>query len=221
MYPMNRQNLIYLWASLVESEDAPQGEPSRYWKKRNMNPWGRNIDDCAIRAVSAALWMKYQAVCEIFGKRCVPGVGLEGSEGIGLGLIKLKLGRFFDRVEDSFDLLWKNRPEEFEDMEFDPAFDADPDLGLTLQEFCAAYENQGRFLISLVPTQEVGEITPERRKNGHIVYADLSPGRNWFMDTFDSSGMTVKAYMRVKNIWNMNDPRSLAYGIKTRRPARS
>ena len=205
------QNLIELWATLSESREEPDVR-SDVFRKRNMNPWGVNADDCAIRAVSAALWMKYEAVCRLFGKKCVPGKGLEGNEGIGLGLIKLKLGKFFDRVEDSFDLLWKNRPEEFKDFEFDPAFDVDPDLGLTLGEFCEAYADQGRFLVSLVPTARPGEtVSAERRKNGHIVYADLTPGRNWFMDTWDSSDMTVKAYMRVKGILSRNDPRSLSY----------
>lgn len=205
-----RQNLIETWANLVESgNDVPTARS--FFHRRNMNPWGSDIDDCAIRAVSAALWMKYDAVCRLFGKECVPGKGLAGSEGISLWLIKQKLGKFFDRIEDSFDLRWQDRPEEFKDLEFDPAFDSDPDLGLTLGEFCEAYSDQGRFLLALVPTQKTGHVTPERRKNGHIVYADLTPGRNWFMDTLDSSFMTVSAYMRVKGILSRKDPRSLLY----------
>jgi len=38
-------------------------------------------------------------------------------------------------------------------MEFDPAFDAAPDLGLTLDEFCEAYAGTGRYLVALVPTR--------------------------------------------------------------------
>ena len=74
-----------------------------HFKFKNMNPWGKKLEDCAIRAVSAALAMKYSAVCELFGKKCVPGTGMAGTEGIDLRLVKKRLGPFFDRVEDAND----------------------------------------------------------------------------------------------------------------------
>lgn len=171
-----------------------------FFVQKNMNPWGSDIGDCAIRAVSAALGMKYEAVCRFFGKKCRPGTGLVGVEGIGLEHIKRSLDPFFDRIEDAKDTRWENRPEEFKDMEFDPAFDGNPDLGLTLDEFCEAYKDTGRFLVALrVPGKRLG----------HIVYADLREGKNHFYDTWDCGEMVVRAYMRVKAILDPKDPRSL------------
>lgn len=192
-------NDIIVKTHIFESEDEKKTnrEKLSHFHKRNMNPWGRDINDCAIRAVSAALWMKYDAVCRMFGKKCVPGRGLSGEEGIDLKHIKHRLDGFFDRIEDASDLSWDKRPEEFKDMKFDPKIDTRPDLGLTLGEFCELYANTGRFLVAVAR---------------HIVYADLTPGRNWFMDTWNSSEMPVRAYMRVKGILSRKDPRSLLYG---------
>ena len=174
-----------------------------FFRERNMNPWGKMIGDCAIRAVSSAIAMRYPAVCRLFGRKCRPGHGLVGPEGITLGRIKARLDRFFDRVEDAYDTSWKNRPEEFKDMEFDPEIDSDPDLGLTLDQFCEAYRGTGRYLVSL---------TYPESKVGHIVYANLSPGKNYYFDTKPCGDMKVDAYMRVKKIVDINSPQSLFYG---------
>ena len=182
----------------------------RHFKRRNMNPWGKKLQDCAIRAVSAALMMKYPAVCKIFGRECEPGTGLAGREGIDLELVKKRLGPFFDRVEDANDLEFETRPPEFADMEYDPAFDESPDLGLSLDEFCDAYAGTGRYLIAVVPAT----VWDGRNSCGHVVYADLRPGRGFFYDTWDCGNRTVLAYMRVRSILNKNDPRSLLYGRK-------
>lgn len=179
-----------------------------FFRLKNMNPWGKRIDDCAIRAVSAALQMKYNAVCKLFGKECKEGHGLAGKEGISLKLIKHRLSKFFDRVEDAFDTAWDKRPPEFEDVEFDPAIDADPDLGIDLDDFCDMYAGTGRYLVSLVPSRRM---KVNGVNFGHIVYANLKPGCGWFYDTWDCSKMMVEAYMRVKYILNPEDPRSLLY----------
>ena len=178
----------------------------------NMNPWGKKIGDCAIRAVSAALAIKYPAVCQMFRRKCVPGLGLSGEEGIDLETIKRRLDRFFDRVEDANEISWKDRPPEFADMEFDPAFDLEPDLGLTLDEFCEAYRGTGRYLVALV--HDVAKIEKGRNMAGHIVYADLRPGKNVFFDTWNCGGMIVETYMKVKAVLDFKDPRSLYYGRK-------
>ena len=146
-------------------------EKPSHFHKRNMNPWNKDIEDCAIRAVSAALWMKYETVCQIFGKECVPGIGLRGTEGINLKIIKHVLKNFFSR-------------------------DVRQVTKMTIGQFCEEHSGQGRFLIA---------------SSGHMVYADLTPGRNWFMDTFDSSRLPVRSYMQVKGILRKDDPNSLAY----------
>lgn len=178
-------------------------------KAVNLNPWGMKIGDCAVRAVSAALWMKYPAVCEFFGKKCVRGYGLAGREGIGLQDIKDSLGKFFDRIEDANEIDWSARPREFDDLRFDPAFDMSPDLGLTLDEFCDVYAGTGRYLVALVHNVSPSEMSPERNRDGHIVYADLRPGKGFFLDTWNSGIMVVQAYMRIRAILDRKDPRSL------------
>ena len=74
---------------------------SSRFRFRNMNPWGAKTSDCCVRAVAAALYMRYEAVCRLFRRKCVPGKGLSGREGISLDDVKKRLGPFFDRVEDA------------------------------------------------------------------------------------------------------------------------
>ena len=71
------------------------GKPCLRWKNLNMNPWKARIHDCAIRAVSLGLVMKYGSVCETFGRKCRKGVGLVGEEGIDLEDVKRKFREFF------------------------------------------------------------------------------------------------------------------------------
>ena len=139
----------------------------------------------------------------------MPGRGLSGEEGIDLEMIKRRLDKFFDRVEDANEMSWQDRPPEFEDMEFDPAFDLEPDLGLTLDEFCDAYRGTGRYLVALV--HDAATIEKGRNLAGHIVYADLRPGKNFFFDTWNCGNMVVEAYMKVKAALSKDDPRSLFY----------
>lgn len=182
-----------------------------HFRLGNMNPWGRLIGDCAVRAVSAALAMRYDAVCGLFGKKCQPGRGLVGNEGICLETVKRRLGRFFDKIEDAGETAFEARPPEFAGMEFDPAFDESPDLGLSLDEFCDAYTGTGRYLVAVVPP----EVYAGRNSRGHMTYADLRPGRGVFMDTWDCGRKTVLAFMRVKAVLSFKDPRSLYFGKKT------
>ena len=180
----------------------------KFFKYKNMNPWGKKLNDCAIRAVSAALQLKYDAVCQIFNRKCKINHGLVDRSGISLALVKHKLNKFFDIIEDADDVAWDKRPAEFEDLEFDPLIDADPDLGMTLSEFCMMYNGTGRYLVSLVHE--------DRIKNhgvnvGHIVYVNLKPGAGWFYDTWDCSSMVVEAFMRIRYIVDRDDPRSLLF----------
>ena len=184
-----------------------------FFVEKNMNPWGKMIGDCAIRAVSSAIAMKYPAVCRLVGKECRPGRRLVGNEGIGLEAIKKRLGNFFDRIEDASETSWENRPEEFRDMEFDPEIDSDPDLGLTLDQFCESYRDTGRYLVALVHGSKPKDGT-SRIRDGHVIYANLSPGKNYFFDTLDCGKMIVYAYMRVVAILDVNSPQSLYYKKK-------
>lgn len=182
---------------------------SPYFKRLNFNPAGKTIPDCAIRAVTAALAMRYSAVCRAFGKEFRPGYGLVGNEGVDLNEVKRKFDRFFDVVEDARETCWEMRPDEFDDMKFDPVVDQDEDFGYTLQEFCELYEGQGRFLVALTTEHRTRYLAGETA--GHIVFCDLRPGKGYFVDTWDSSWMRVQAFMRVEKPWPPSDPDSLLH----------
>lgn len=183
---------------------------SPYFKELNFNPAKKRIPDCAVRAVSAALALRYSTVCRIFGKRFRPGYGLVGNEGIDLNDVKRRFDRFFDVVEDSRETSWEFRPDEFDDLEFDPVIDQDEDFGYTLGEFCEFYSGQGRFLVALTTDHKTRYLTGET--SGHIVFCDLRPGKDCFVDTWDSSWMRVQAFMRVRKVWPPSDPNSLLHG---------
>lgn len=182
---------------------------SRYFRELNFNPAGKRIPDCAVRAVSAGLAMRYSTVCRIFGKKYRHGYGLVGEEGIDLNAVKRRFDRFFDVVEDARETSWELRPDEFDNMAFDPVVDQDEDFGYTLDEFCSLYEGQGRFLVALTTEHRTRYLTGETA--GHIVFCDLRPGRNCFVDTWDSSWMRVQAFMRIEKIWPVSDPNSLLH----------
>lgn len=184
-----------------------------YVEYYNANPWKtRHPNDCAIRAVAAAIRMKYDAVCEAFGRKSRPGYGLDGPRGIPLEAIKRRFDKFFDRVEDAEDAAFENRPEEFDDMDLDPAFDTRSDMGITLVEFCEMYDGQGRFMVSVVANPNAESAECRGFDVGHIVYANLKkPGDPRFYDTWDCGECIVRAFMRVRGILNKRDPRSVYF----------
>lgn len=184
-------------------------QKSRHFKLLNANPYKRLIPDCAIRAVTLGLAMKYSAVCKMFGKRFKPGLGLVGNEGIDLNEIKKKFDKYFDVVEDARDVSYENRPKEFDDMKFDPSIDQDEDFGYTLEEFCDLFGGQGRFLVALTTEHKHRYLTGETA--GHIVFCDLRDRDGHFYDTWDSGWMRVQAYMRVDKIWPMSSEDSLLH----------
>lgn len=190
------------------------GDP--YMVYYDANPWKtRHMNDCAIRSVKAAIGMKYAAVCEAFGRKCEPGRGLVGNAGISLDLIKRRFDRFFDVVEDAKDSAWENRPEEFDDMEFDPEIDGENVFGMTLDEFCEMYGGQGRFLVSMQANPDAKLPAQRDLKGGHIVFVDLrKDGDPKYYDTWNCGGCLVKAFMRVRGILKKTDPRSVYYGKK-------
>ena len=184
-------------------------KPCPYWKNLNLNPWKKKIPDCAIRAISIGLVMKYESICEIFGKVCKPGYGLYGVEGIDLEDIKEKFGDCFDIIQAAKETAWEYRPEEFDDMPFDPLIDIDEDWGLTLEEFCDLYDGTGRYLVALNTTHLERLLTKEDAK--HIVCCDLRPGKKSFADTWDCSWMQVECFMRIEKLWPIDRPESLWY----------
>ena len=182
---------------------------SPYFRELNFNPFRKRLPDCAVRAVCAGLKLRYARVCRELGVPFKVGKGMDTDAGIDLEDIKRKFAPYFDVVEDAKEASWENRPEEFADMPFDPEFDLDEDLGIDLNDFCEIYRNQGMFLVALTNTDEVRQLTGE--VVGHIVYCNLTPGSQYFIDTWDSSSLMVQAFMRIKKRWEWSDPDSLLY----------
>jgi hypothetical protein len=146
----------------------------KYFREFNFNPWGANVDDCAIRAIVAALGMDYRVVCKTLGVSWKHGKGLIRDSGIDLDLIKQKFDSYFDIVEDFADT-YEIPQELIDDPEFDNSIFFSGDLadgdfgvsGLTLEEFIDMYKNQGRFLVGLSPNPNAKNETA--RSGGHIV----------------------------------------------------
>jgi len=62
------------------------------------NPWGARINDCAIRAIVAAIGMRYELVCKELGVSWKRGKGLIRDTGIDLDKIKSTFDSYFDIV---------------------------------------------------------------------------------------------------------------------------
>lgn len=173
------------------------------FKRLNLNPWGRNAADCTVRALAAAVGMKYRAVCRVLGADCVEGRGADcDADFVTPGLIAEKFRPFFGEIKTAWDdltvRLFKSNPRLW------------PDFGITIGEFCREYAGRGRFvLLALPPREERGPLS--FFDSFHAVYADLCPGKGYFIDSWDSSRLAVAAYMRVTGILRTDDPRSMLY----------
>lgn len=174
------------------------------------NPWGAKIGDCAIRAICAAIGLRYELVCKELGVSWKRGKGLIRDTGIDLELIKSKFDEYFDKVEDYAEEL---PPELLDDPAFtraqvlDAALGVDEETaGITLAEFLELYRGQGTFLVGLVGNPDAEN--PNARKGGHIVCAKCFKGKQPFaIDSWRSEEMIVDAFMRVKKTIPKDDPR--------------
>jgi hypothetical protein len=148
---------------LVESDSYV---PVKF-KKRNYNKWGNNINDCAIRSISAGLEMDYEVVCKKFEQyykkrhkkshkkstdefKCKKGYGLVTNEGVDLEHIKGAFDKYFDVVHDfteniSIDDI-RNSSKDMDDEDFIDVdlFDDEMEIdsfssGITLDEFLSVY----------------------------------------------------------------------------------
>lgn len=192
---------------------------SKFFYNYNANPWNKKINDCVPRAVSVGLRMKYEAACECLKLNCVDGTGFDGNSNSGptLPAIKRRFRNFFDGevVDAEEELNWNNRPEEFKDLEYDPEFDEQPDLGFTLNEFIemnkGSKEMKGRYLVTLTPPRILVKHGIYDRNVNHMVFVKLNGDKSYFIDTRDSGHLIVVAYLKIKYVLNRKDPRSLDY----------
>jgi len=182
----------------------------------NANPWKQNILDCSIRAIVMAIGMRYELVCKELGVAWKRGRGLVRDTGIRLSDIKRTFDQYFDRVEDYTEALPSDLAE---DPDFAEVMRIDKELGISetesgllLSEFLDLYEGQGNFLVTIAGNPSAKSANARRRDIGHIVCAKCRPGRQGFIiDTFDSSEMVVRSYMRVKRVIPWSDPRHWQY----------
>lgn len=56
----------------------------QHWLKRNFNSWNVMSSDCLVRAVSAALTMKYVGVCRHLGVCVLDGIGQTSASRFGI-----------------------------------------------------------------------------------------------------------------------------------------
>jgi hypothetical protein len=93
---MNINNYIKIWRNKIISESYQYSEVN--FKNINYNKWGKNIGDCAIRAICAGIEMDYEKVCKRLGVAHKRGWGLIRDTGIKLEDIKEKFDEYFDVV---------------------------------------------------------------------------------------------------------------------------
>ena len=176
-----------------------------YWIKFNFNPWKAKIDDCAIRAISAAIGMDYRIICKQLGVAWKAGRGLVRKTGIDLNDIKRVFNDYFDIVEDYVDD-FNFVPDEFKDSKLNDdmlAFEIQNGIdtsssGLTVEDFIQDFKDQGGFLVGCITNPNANNPNA-RTEGGHLVYVNCIKGkRQGFFDTWDSSEMFVDSYMRVK-----------------------
>jgi len=169
-------------------------------KKFNANPWGRRINDCVIRALVLGLGISYKAACRELHVAYRDGYGLIRDTGIDLEDIKQVFKPYFGEVIDFGETDEEIPPEQL-DSDLD-AFDIENGIdpcssGLTLSDFIEMHQGLGRFLVNLV--DPIGD--------GHIVFVNCQPGKNFAVDTFNSLNLTVNAWMQIKKTIPSEDPR--------------
>jgi len=189
------------------------------WYRVNFNPWQKNIDDCAIRAVSAATGLNYKEVCKKFKIKYKNGYGIVRQTGVDIDYIHSIFNEYFDVVEDYYE---NNMfiPDEMsqEDIDLIGALD-DGSLasGMTLNDFIDMFEGQGVFLVGL--QENLKAKSENARHGGHIVCANLNKSNRTpcFYDTWNSGEMLVDMYMRVKRREPKDSPKHYKYDKATHR----
>lgn len=200
MEVVERQPPLFVSINMLE-------KPIKFFQ---FNPWKARVGDCAIRAICAAIGMRYELVCKELGVAWKKGKGLVRDTGIDLNKIKETFDPWFDIVEDYSEEL---PPEMMEDPAFaqarfiDTALDIDEEsAGITLAEFLELYRGQGKFLVGLVGNPKAEN--PNARKGGHIICAMCPRGKDpWGIDTWRSEEMIVDSFMHVKKTIPKDDPR--------------
>lgn len=189
----------------------------------NFNPYKAHIDDCAVRAITAALGMRYELVCKQLGVSWRKGSGLIRSSGITLDVINSRFDEWFDVVQE-FSGDYDSMPD---DLKNDPEFQDLESLsitmginnyttGITLNDFCEMFAKQGIFLVGLAPNPN-SRNGYCRREGGHIVCAKCLKKYSvgYFIDTWDSGDMLVDSWMRVSKVIPPEDPRHWVFDKAT------
>lgn len=143
--------------------------------------------------------MSYIDVCKAFGFSYKKGYGLLRNSGTDLDDIKKVFGDYFGNVADFNEEV----PPELKDLEdevtkFDLEHGIDTETsGITVAEFIEMFKGDGRFL--------VGCVSP--KGDGHIVFVNCSPSKNFLVDTFDSSKFIVDSWMQITKVLPKSDPK--------------
>lgn len=175
---------------------------------KNFNPWAVSKGDCAIRALSAALAMKYVDVCRNLNVRFKNGVGMmkDGVQTL-ITVPKSPLARYFDSPR----LLRANgmrpAPGELRGMQRMPK----SEVRVNVNDFCeaAAKARPDEIFVVLCmgnPSSYSPDISGGNENEGHVVAVFAERNHPYFVDTWDCGDMLVYAYMRVKRQVAKNSP---------------
>jgi len=178
-----------------EVQGDVRGMSSRFWKNVNLNKWGKDTYDCAIRSLVAATGLDYELVCKKLGVKCVPGEGYNDPYGVDWEVIEKKFKQFLGPTEDNLD-------------NFDDPF-MSLLAGEPLEKWLRQAKAKGRDGAYLVYLDD-----NKQADGGHVVCCVCRGNKSFFVDTADVSGMFVQCWAKVekrvpatsKYHWKNNKP---------------
>ena len=165
----------------------------KHWKDVNFNKWGKDMPDCAVRAIVAAIGIDYEVACKVLGVKCVKGKGFTDTYGVDIDTVQEKFSAYLGDVEEN---------EGFEDDPLAAFFNA-PELDDWLEEMKSS-KKTGTYLVYV----------DDNKKNdgGHIICCEVTSSKAYFIDTSDVGGMQVQCWMKVLEKLDPADP--LHYKMK-------
>lgn len=168
-------------------------QPSAFFARYNINPWKKNLPDCAIRSTALAINIPYLDVCRTLGVSFKNGHGLIRNGGIYLQKIKDAFDDYFDVVVDfSEELPPDALPDGVEDttelfQDNDEIDSSSENSEINLEEWMRLNAGTGIYIVSLH--------NPSSFYGGHLVCVSTNAMK--FFDTWDCSKWKVDAWLRV------------------------
>lgn len=154
----------------------------KYWKNINYNKWRKDMPDCAIRSIVAAIGIDYEAACKVLKVKYIKGRGYNDEYGIDIDLLHDAFKKFLGDIEEN---------EGFEDDPLKSFLSATP-----LEDWLSKMAKEGKTGTYLVYLDD-----NKVADGGHIVCCRIKSASDaYFIDTFDVSKMPVQCWIKVEKV---------------------